>query len=51
MNEVDFLGRCTVSYCIHGKTETHLNCLEVLMQNGVDLQHEANGINFNIFMM
>lgn len=50
VNEVDFLGRCTISYCIHGKTEDHTLCMDLLFQNSADLQHEANGMNIHNFI-
>eukprot|EP00794_Sanderia_malayensis_P014094 gene14094-15566_t len=42
VNEVDAIGRNTAMYAVQGGTQQYIDCLELLISNGVDLQHQAN---------
>ena len=43
VNEVDAIGRSTPMYAIHEGTDEHLEILKLLIDRGVDLNHQANG--------
>ncbi len=44
VNELDAIGRTTAMYAIQGGTEQYLECLNLLISHGVDLQHQGNGL-------
>ena len=47
-NSADGLGRNGVMYAVHGNTESHTECLELMMsQAECVLDHQANG-NYRI---
>ncbi|EDO44583.1 predicted protein, partial [Nematostella vectensis] len=39
----DGLGRNAVMYAVHGKSDPHTECLEVLLEAGSNVDHQANG--------
>ena len=45
INEVDALGRDAMMYAVHGSTEGHARCLELLLDCGCDVNHQANGMH------
>lgn len=46
MQQVDGLGRNAAMYCVHGNTPAHLECLQMLITAGCDLDLQANGMKF-----
>jgi len=44
VQQVDGLGRNAAMYCVHGNTPAHLECLQILVTAGCDLDLQANGM-------